>query len=122
MTAPRTEADLAGPPPTLAGSLRQLARPAAGAWDRTVAVTHFAPSLRSADPRYGQQNGTASFCNADDALLPGADLWVHGHLHCRHDYVVAHADGRRTRVVSNARGHAHKGETAGYDGLRCVDV
>jgi hypothetical protein len=91
-------------------------------WDATVAITHFAPSLRSADPRYGAQPGTASFCNADDALLPGADLWVHGHLHCRHDYVVAHADGRRTRVVSNARGHAHKGETAGYDGLRCVDV
>ena len=31
MTAPRTEADLAGPPPTLAGSLRQLARPVAEA-------------------------------------------------------------------------------------------
>ncbi|MFZ5522018.1 MAG: metallophosphoesterase [Pseudomonadota bacterium] len=91
-------------------------------WDATVAVTHFAPSLRSADPRYGAQPGTASFCNADDALLPGANLWVHGHLHCRHDYVVAHEDGRRTRVVSNARGHGHKGETAGFDGLRCVDV
>ena len=24
-----------------------------GDWDRTVALTHFAPSLRSADPRYG---------------------------------------------------------------------
>ncbi|MBI5334072.1 MAG: metallophosphoesterase [Burkholderiales bacterium] len=91
-------------------------------WDATVAVTHFAPSLRSADPRYGAQPGTASFCNADDALLPGADLWIHGHLHCRHDYLVQHDDGRRTRVVSNARGHGHKGESAGFDGLRCVDV
>jgi hypothetical protein len=97
-----------------------LAEPAAGRWDATVAVTHFAPSLRSADPRYGLANGTASFCNADDDLLPGADLWLHGHLHCRHDYVVAHGDGRRTRVVSQARGLEAKGECDGYDADRLI--
>jgi len=53
----------------------------------TVVVTHFAPSLRSADPRYGQVPGTAGFCNALDALLPRAQLWLHGHLHCPSDYV-----------------------------------
>lgn len=98
----------------------ELARPRDD-WDTTVAITHFAPSLRSADPRYGAQPGTASFCNADDDLLPLADVWLHGHLHCRHDYVVEHANGR-TRVVSNARGHARKGEAAGHDPLRCIDV
>ncbi|MEN9544711.1 MAG: hypothetical protein RLZZ598_1544, partial [Pseudomonadota bacterium] len=36
----------------------ELSRPAAG-WDQTVVVSHFAPSLRSADPRYGRQPGTA---------------------------------------------------------------
>jgi hypothetical protein len=41
-----------------------------GDWDATVAVTHFGPSFRSADPRFGAQPGTASFCNADDDLLP----------------------------------------------------
>ena len=92
-----------------------LAEEPLGRWDTTVAITHFAPSLRSADPRYGLRSGTASFCNADDALLPGAALWLHGHLHCRHDYVVVHADGRRTRVVSQARGLADKGEVEGYD-------
>ncbi len=89
--------------------------------DTTVVITHFAPSLRSADPRYGSQAGTASFCNADDDLLPFADLWIHGHLHCRHDYTVTHARGQ-TRVVSNARGHSHNGESAGYDGLFTVDA
>lgn len=59
--------------------------------DATVVVTHFAPSLRCADPRYGLQPGTASFCNADDDLLPLADLWLHGHLHCRHDLSLAPA-------------------------------
>jgi hypothetical protein len=100
----------------------ELARPAEGAWDATVAVTHYGPSLRSADPRYGNQPGTASFCNADDDLLPLADLWIHGHLHCRHDYRVQHAGGGSTRVVSNARGHTHKGETDGYDGAFMVEV
>lgn len=88
-------------------------------WDRTVVVTHYAPSLRSADPRYGAQPGTASFCNADDELLPWADLWLHGHLHCRHDYVIERS-GLPSRVVCNARGHAHKGEADGYDGARVV--
>jgi hypothetical protein len=89
--------------------------------DATVAITHYAPSLRSADPRYGARPGTASFCNADDDLLPLADLWLHGHLHCRHDYRVDHTGGS-TRVVSNARGLGHKGEAEGHDGLMCVTV
>lgn len=94
---------------------------ARGDWDRTVVLTHFAPSLRSADPRYGAQPGTASFCNADDALLPAATTWIHGHLHCRHDYLVEHAQGR-TRVVCNARGHGRKGEADGHDPLRIYEV
>ena len=92
-----------------------------GDWDRTVVLTHFAPSLRSADPRYGAQPGTASFCNADDALLPLASTWIHGHLHCRHDYLAEHAAGR-TRVICHARGHARKGEAEGYDPLRLFEV
>lgn len=98
----------------------ELAQPR-GDWDRTVVVTHFAPSLKSADPRYGGQPGTASFCNADDDLLAHADLWLHGHLHCRHDYRVDHPKGS-TRVVCNSRGHAHKGETEGFDPLRLLTV
>jgi Calcineurin-like phosphoesterase len=97
-----------------------LAEPAQGRWDTTVAITHFAPSLKSVDPRYGLRNGSASFCNADDDLLPGAALWLHGHLHCRHDYVVTHADGRTTRVVSQARGLGDKGEPAGYDANKLI--
>jgi hypothetical protein len=93
----------------------ELRRPR-GAWDATVVITHFAPSLKSADPRYGEQPGTASFCNADDDLLAHADLWIHGHLHCRHDYEVKHAAGS-TRVVCHARGHSLRGETAGHEPL-----
>jgi len=93
----------------------------AGDWDATVAITHFGPSFLSADPRYGSQPGTASFCNADDDLLPLADLWIHGHLHCRHDYRVRE-EGHETRVVCNARGHSKRGEAEGYDGMFTVEV
>jgi hypothetical protein len=90
-------------------------------WDRTVVVTHFAPSLRSADPRYGARSATASFCNADDELLPLADLWLHGHLHCVHDYRVPHAGGS-TRVVCNSRGHERRRETGGHRPRLVVEV
>ena len=72
----------------------------------TVVVTHFAPSLKSADPRYGMTPGTAGFCNALDDLLPLASLWLHGHLHAPSDYthqgcrVVANPWATRARTNS----------------------
>jgi len=86
-------------------------------WDATVAITHFAPSLKSGDPRYGSQPGTASFCNDDEALMPGARLWLHGHVHFPHDYRVG-----PTRVVSNPRGHGRKGETLRFEALKVIEV
>ena len=98
---------------------RELQESPQGRWDKTVVITHFAPSLRSADPRFGPQPTTASFCNADDDLIPRADLWIHGHLHCRHDYLVERAGLHASRVVCQARGLEKKGEAEGYDpGLR----
>ena len=95
--------------------LRQaLQRPFDGS---TVVVTHFAPSLRSADARYGLTPGTAGFCNALDDLLPFAQLWLHGHLHCANDYVVqGEANGRAfaCRVVANPLGYASKNEQVSY--------
>jgi len=83
----------------------------------TVAVTHFAPSLKSADPRYGVTPGTAGFCNALDDLFPLADLWLHGHLHCLNDYVASGVENGRDwscRVVANPLGYLSKGEQAGF--------
>lgn len=100
----------------------ELVQPPQGRWDRTLVITHFGPSLRSADPRYGSQAGTASFCNADDDLIPRADTWLHGHLHCRHDYREPRAGRAPARVVCNARGLAAKGEDEGFDPLFTLDV
>jgi len=92
----------------------------------TVVVTHFAPSLRSADPRYGLVPGTAGFCNALDGLLPQAQLWLHGHLHAPSDYTSQglRADGTpwRCRVVANPLGYARKGEQAGFQPRLCIPV
>ncbi len=100
---------------------RSLLEPAADRWDRSIVVTHHAPSVRSADPRYGTQPSTASFCNADDALIPLADTWLHGHLHCAHDYRVTHGKGQ-TRVVCNPRGHANRGEPESHRPKLLLDV
>ena len=86
-------------------------------WGATVAITHFAPSLKSGDPRFGKQPGTASFCNDDEALMPGARLWLHGHVHFQHDYRVG-----ATRVVSNPRGHGRKGEPLRFEPLKVIEV
>lgn len=88
----------------------ELSRPFVGT---TVVITHSAPSGRSADPRYGLSSGTASFCNADDDLIPLADVWIHGHLHCPQDYLVDHESGS-TRVVCNPRGYDRLREPAGF--------
>ncbi len=75
----------------------------------TVVVTHFAPTLISADPRYGITPGTAGFCNALDALLPGVDVWLHGHLHC-----AVRAVQSGCRIVANPLGYARKDEQKSY--------
>ena len=118
--------------PVLAEDLRAMSL-ACQAWLRetlarsfdgaTVVVTHFAPSLRSADPRYGLSAGTAGFCNGLDDLFPLAEVWMHGHLHCMNDYVVEGVEGRagredgapwRCRVVANPLGYLSKGEQAAF--------
>jgi hypothetical protein len=83
----------------------------------TAVVTHFAPSLLSADPRYGLTAGTAGFCNSMDELFGQVDVWMHGHLHCRNDYLVhGDEDGRAwsCRVVANPLGYARKGEQEAF--------
>jgi predicted phosphodiesterase len=91
----------------------------------TVTVTHFAPTLQSADPRYGITPGTAGFCNSLDELLPLSQVWMHGHLHCPNDFIVSGAeDGRpfKCRVVANPRGYPEKGEDRAFQETFVVEV
>jgi hypothetical protein len=91
----------------------------------TVAVTHFAPSLLSADPRYGLAPGTAGFCNALDNLFPLVDVWMHGHLHCMNDYIVEGRPDEQSwacRVVANPLGYLSKGEQAAFRENLVIEV
>lgn len=112
--------------PMLADSIREMALECQ-VWLRnalltpfdgtTVAVTHFAPTLNSADPRFGLQPGTAGFCNALDDLLPFAQIWMHGHLHCASNYTVrGEFEGREfaCQVVANPMGYLRKGEQKAF--------
>lgn len=83
----------------------------------TVVVTHFAPTLHSMDPRYGRSPGTAGFCNGLDDLLPLADLWLHGHLHCPTDVQVG-----RCRIKANPLGYHDKNEQAAFVPASCIEV
>ena len=83
----------------------------------TVVVTHFAPSLRSVDPRYGLTPGTAGFCNALDGLLAQAQFWLHGHLHAP-SYYQHHG----CQVLANPLGYARKGEQGRFDPMCCLEV
>lgn len=83
----------------------------------TVVVTHFAPSLHSADPRYGRTPGTAGFCNALDHLLPHAGLWLHGHLHA-----PSHYEHLGCRVRANPLGYARKNEQSRFDPVMLITV
>ena len=83
----------------------------------TVAITHFAPSLMSADPRYGLTPGTAGFCNALDDLLPYAQLWLHGHLHAPSHYVH-----RGCEVVANPLGYARKNEQISFQPQNLIEI
>ena len=69
---------------------------------RTVVVTHHAPSLRSGEPRYQGSALTAAFLSKLDALVEtsGVPLWVHGHTHYNVNYHLG-----STRVLSNQRGY-----------------
>lgn len=91
-----------------------LAEPFSG---QTVVVTHFAPSLHSADPRYGRAPGTAGFCNALDALLPQAHTWLHGHLHAPSDYTH-----HGCHVVANPLGYARKNEQATFRSDLLIEI
>ena len=68
----------------------------------TVVVTHHAPSARSLPERFRHDLLSAAYASHLDDLVEasGAELWIHGHIHTRADYLIGN-----TRVVCNPRGY-----------------
>jgi predicted phosphodiesterase len=93
----------------------RLSRPAAGP---RVVVTHHLPSWHSVSPAYVAAPSNPAFASDLDALMPGVDLWIHGHTHSSHDYLQAGC-----RVVCNPRGYPMRAggfENPRFDPARVV--
>ena len=68
-------------------------------YDRTVFVTHHAPSFLSVHPRFaGDKLNTAYASNLEHLMT--VPFWLHGHMHDNSDYTVGN-----TRVLCNPRGY-----------------
>ena len=67
-----------------------------------VVMTHHLPSRRSVSPEYeGSPANPAYASNLDDLVAASeAAIWVHGHTHSSHDYMIGN-----TRVLCNPRGY-----------------
>ncbi|WP_375312791.1 metallophosphoesterase [Bradyrhizobium sp. A5] len=71
----------------------------------TVVVTHHAPHPGSLHERYADDGAiNSSFISDLSALIEERQpaLWIHGHVHDTHDYIV----GETTRIVCNPRGYS----------------
>ena len=70
---------------------------------KTVVVTHHAPSARSLlCERVSQDSGAAYASSLDMMMIEHSpDLWIHGHTHESVDYQIG-----ETRVLSNPRGYS----------------
>ena len=75
----------------------ELAKPFDG---KTVVVSHHAPHPLSIHPRYIGDQLSAAFVSDLSDLMPGVDLWLHGHVHDSFDYQVG-----LCRVVTNPAGY-----------------
>lgn len=70
----------------------------------TVVVSHHAPSRLSVAEQYrGDVLSAAYASELDDLFGPGANLWLHGHMHHSCEYAQ-----QATRVACNPRGYAPK--------------
>ena len=79
----------------------------AGEPQRSIVVTHHAPSIQSIVERYRVHPVSAAFAsNMDDFIREHQPpLWIHGHTHESFDYRIG-----KTRIVCNPRGYASKAE------------
>lgn len=82
---------------------------------RTVVISHHGAHPRSIEAKYAGDPTNGGFVSDCAELLDGrADLWVHGHVHSNHDYIVG-----GTRVVANPRGYPlNLGMAVDYQGIR----
>jgi len=70
--------------------------------EKSIVVTHHAPSIQSIADRYKKDHLSAAFASNMEELIQEHQprLWIHGHTHESYDYKIG-----KTRVVCNPRGY-----------------
>ena len=86
--------------------------------ERTVVVTHHAPSSRSEAPCHANSPLKPAFSSDLDALIEqsGVALWIYGHTHYNTDYRIG-----STRVLTNQRGYPQE-RCKGFDPSLVVEI
>lgn len=84
---------------------------------KKVVVTHHAPSLRSISRWFRDDTLAPCYASDCDTFIREAepDLWVHGHVHQRMDYMLGF-----TRIVCNPRGYP--GEATAFDANLVIEI
>jgi predicted phosphodiesterase len=86
--------------------------------ERTVMVTHHAPSSRSEASHHANSPLKPAFSSDLDALIEqsGVPLWIYGHTHFNTDYRIG-----STRVLTNQRGYPGE-RCKGFDPSLVVEI
>lgn len=73
--------------------------------DKTIVVTHHAPTSKSIHPKWKEDPLTPAFANLWDKEVEekGPAIWIHGHTHDPFDYTIGD-----TRVICNPRGYSNE--------------
>ena len=84
-----------------------------------VVVTHHAPSERSLPTAERGTLIAAAYASNLTALIETGkpDLWIHGHIHHRSDYMIG-----ETRVLANPRGSPGQATIENFDPVLVVEV
>ncbi|WP_334545060.1 metallophosphoesterase [Rhizobium leguminosarum] len=84
---------------------------------KTIVISHHAPSTRSIPREFRDDPLSGCYASDLEGLIQETqpELWVHGHVHNRNDYLIG-----KTRVVSNPRGYPD--ESTGFDPALLAEV
>lgn len=82
-----------------------------------IVLTHFTPSLQSVTSKFVGDPLNEYFCNNLDELILKSDkkVWIHGHVHSRHNYVIGNC-----RIFANPIGYPNENHT--YKELKIIEA